>query len=154
MEIKEKEIDWDSESTLVTKTYYKCKWMDKEPKRYSKLSENELEKAYSGIEGALIAYNLIMQKAPERYKTFFIKPQVGKGQLGKYLESRLLLTAYVISIYNRDRLPPTFLDSLWYEKLKNREYYDGLMIFMQAPRKFKDDLYCFLIKNQPVMPKR
>jgi len=119
----EKEINWMDKTTSVMRTARECRMVTKNG-YIKEMSKTDLKVLYNKIEGALIDYNHILKIGDGESKNYV---NLGKGDLGKYLESKLF--EVVLMAYEKDpdkKLLHEFRESFWADKLKDRTYYNEI----------------------------
>jgi len=131
-------IDWESETKYLSDVFSKCRGAKD---IYSRMSKEELLEMYDQIEDGLISYNLIKEKGPEYIKNMFCSKN---GLVGKFLESELL--TIVLDLIGKDplyRKKPLqkYADSLWAEKLKNRDYYEEIAEIAKIKKTENRDIF-------------
>lgn len=140
---EENGIDWNGETRLLSETLARCRLMDMIRNSYEMLPMEELKRFYERVEDGLISYNLIMQKGPESTKGLFGNFGSEERKMEKYLEGRIILTTLFLMARDGNRLPKIFKESVYYDKLKNKSYYDRVIKTIKSDG-FEDRLYNFL----------
>jgi hypothetical protein len=111
---------------------------------YIGMSLEELSKLYDKIDNGLISYNIIIQNNSGLFKEIAeLSKQNDKP--GKFLEAQLLNV--VISMVAKDPshiLPQKFKESLWNEKMKDKEYYNKICDIAPIFPEHRSTLYSFL----------
>jgi hypothetical protein len=122
-----------------------CLQITKTQSNYIGMSLEELSMLYDKIEGGLISYNFVLQKNSAFFTEITESSQ--NSALGGFLESQLLNVA--LNMLTKDpshKIPQKFKDSLWNEKMKDKEYYNKICNLAPILPEHRETLYSFLQK--------
>jgi hypothetical protein len=133
---------------------YECESMLKNGIHYQEMKLEGLFSLYDRIENGLIGYNFLVKKDPNLLEQLISKLTTRKTDescklVGKFLEAQLLTVVVNIVAKNKNEKDKEitfkkFKQSLWGQKIKNKNYY--LQVFELAGIKpeYKDKLYSLL----------
>lgn len=140
-------INWGCETTYIWRALCECKQIDETKKGHLDMSEKKLLELYDKIENGLISYEFIMKKGPESYKAVY---GAKGGELGNYLESRLLTIVLMSTMKSPLKSPPQrFIDS-WGEKWKDKQHYDKIFQIGGMHPSHKDFTYNLLLNKEDI----
>lgn len=124
---------------------HECTEILKSKSRYSQMSLEELSSFYDRIENGLISYNFLVRNTPFEFKDISTAISIENERAGKFLEAQILNV--VVTMINKNDyhlIPNKFKESLWYLKMKNKEYYDQVFELAVIENEYRDALYNYL----------
>jgi hypothetical protein len=133
----------EKEINIICDVFHECKNLTEEGAGYSKLSLTKLSSLYAQIENGLIAFNVLFKNFSEEIQEMELA--AGEEKIEGFLESQLLGVAVSAIIKNPSHaLSQEFKESLWNQKIKNKEYYNQLCGRAGIEDKIKDKIYAYL----------
>ena len=111
---------------------------------YMGMSLEELSALYDKIDDGLISYNFVLKNNSSFFREI-TELSIQNDKLGKFLEAQLLNV--IINMTAKEpshTLPLKFRESLWNEKMKDREYFTKICDIAPILPEHREILYSFL----------